>query len=79
MDPFYGKELEKPGKIFADISANRRKERRVEILCYADKKSGCQCPEELKGKPEEWTPEQVEKCHGSKDEHPCAPKERREE
>ena len=40
-------------------------------MCCAEKKTGCQCPEELKGKPEECTPEQVEKCHGSKEEHPC--------
>jgi hypothetical protein len=40
-------------------------------MCCADKKSVCQCPEELRGKPEECTPEQVEKCHGSKEEHPC--------
>lgn len=40
-------------------------------MCCAENKTGCQCPEELKGKPEECTPEQVEKCHGSKEEHPC--------
>ena len=37
-----------------------------------DEKKGCCKPKELKGKPEECTPEQIEKCHGSADEHPCA-------
>ena len=32
---------------------------------------GCQKPEELKGKPEECSPEQVKKCHGDIKEHPC--------
>jgi DNA-binding transcriptional ArsR family regulator len=34
----------------------------------------CQHPEKLKGKPEECTPKQIEKCHGSKKSHPCVPK-----
>ena len=32
---------------------------------------GCTNPEELKGVPEDCTPEQIEKCHGDTDEHPC--------
>jgi len=32
---------------------------------------GCEKPEELKGKPEECTPEQIKKCHGETQEHPC--------
>lgn len=32
----------------------------------------CQRPEELKGKPEECSPEQIRKCHGDVKEHPCA-------
>jgi hypothetical protein len=36
-------------------------------MCCAEKKSGCQCPDELKGKPEE--------CHGTTEEHPCVSKE----
>jgi len=32
---------------------------------------GCQHPENLKTKPEDCTPEQIEACHGSADEHPC--------
>ncbi len=34
-------------------------------------KKGCQKPEELKGKPEECSPEQIEKCHGDVEQHPC--------
>jgi len=33
----------------------------------------CQKPKELIGKPEECSPEQIEKCHGDVEEHPCAP------
>lgn len=39
----------------------------------ADKKK-CQKPENLKGKPEECTPEQIKKCHGTEKTHPCAKK-----
>ncbi|MFZ5450675.1 MAG: ArsR/SmtB family transcription factor [Thermodesulfobacteriota bacterium] len=34
-------------------------------------KTECQKPEELKGKPEECSPEQIKKCHGEASEHPC--------
>jgi ArsR family transcriptional regulator, arsenate/arsenite/antimonite-responsive transcriptional repressor len=34
----------------------------------------CQHPEKLKAKPEECTPKQIEKCHGSKKTHPCVSK-----
>ena len=34
-------------------------------------KSKCQKPENLKGKPEDCTPEQIEKCHGDEKNHPC--------
>ena len=34
-------------------------------------KKKCQKPEELKGKPEECTPEQIKGCHGDAAEHPC--------
>jgi len=40
----------------------------------SDEKKGCQKPEELKGqaqKPEECSPEQIEKCHGDVEGHPC--------
>jgi hypothetical protein len=38
-------------------------------MCY--EKQTCQKPEELKGKPEECSPEQIKKCHGDVIEHPC--------
>ena len=31
----------------------------------------CQRPEQLKGKPEECSPEQIKACHGDAGEHPC--------
>ena len=37
---------------------------------YEEKKT-CQKPEELKGKPEECSPEQIRKCHGEVEDHPC--------
>jgi len=36
-----------------------------------DEKVKCQKPKELKGKPGECPPEQIEKCHGTKTSHPC--------
>jgi hypothetical protein len=35
-------------------------------------KQGCQKPENLKGKPQDCSPEQVKKCHGDAKTHPCA-------
>lgn len=46
-------------------------------MCCSTKGSGCQRPEELKGKPEECTPKQVKKCHGTAKKHPCAPKKQK--
>lgn len=34
-------------------------------------KQNCQKPEELKGQPKDCSPEQIEKCHGSGQGHPC--------
>ncbi len=31
----------------------------------------CEKPEILQGKPEDCTPEQIRKCHGESDAHPC--------
>ena len=39
-----------------------------------EEKQECQKPEELKDKPENCTPEQVEKCHGEHASHPCVDK-----
>ncbi len=36
-----------------------------------DSKKGCQKPEELQGKPEDCSPEQIRTCHGEVSEHPC--------
>jgi len=36
-----------------------------------DEKTQCRKPEELKGKPEECSPEQIKKCHGNAKEHSC--------
>jgi len=36
----------------------------------------CRKPEELIGRPQDCTPEQIEKCHGDVGEHPCEEKER---
>ena len=35
------------------------------------KKTECRKPENLKGKPEDCSPEQIEKCHGTDQKHPC--------
>jgi len=39
-------------------------------MCRPEKES-CQKPENLKGEPEECSPEQIKKCHGDGEEHPC--------
>ncbi|WP_167590624.1 hypothetical protein [Oceanidesulfovibrio indonesiensis] len=31
----------------------------------------CQKPDQLKGKPQECSPEQIKKCHGDDPTHPC--------
>lgn len=33
----------------------------------------CQKPDKLKDRPETCSPEQIEKCHGDSQEHPCTP------
>lgn len=38
-------------------------------MCEKDK--CCQKPDQLKSKPEDCTPEQIEKCHGSEEKHTC--------
>jgi hypothetical protein len=40
-----------------------------------EKKKGCKHPEELKGDPKECSPEQIRKCHGDAEGHPCEPKD----
>jgi hypothetical protein len=38
--------------------------------------NGCQRPEELIGKPEDCSPDQIRKCHGEVKDHPCAPEKK---
>ena len=40
-------------------------------MCGNEKQEGCRKPENLTGKPEECSPEQVKKCHREAGEHPC--------
>ncbi len=42
-----------------------------------EKQQCCEKPENLKGKPEECSPEQIRKCHGTRHEHPCVQKSER--
>lgn len=39
--------------------------------CHEEKKRGCEKPENLKGRPEDCSPEQIKECHGDAQEHPC--------
>ena len=36
-----------------------------------ENQQGCRKPEDLTGKPEDCSPEQIRKCHGEAEEHPC--------
>jgi len=40
-------------------------------------KATCQKPEQLKGKPEECSPQQIKQCHGTEKTHPCVPAEKK--
>lgn len=40
-------------------------------------KENCQCPEKLKSKPSECTPEQIRECQGTAKGHPCKGKKER--
>ena len=40
-------------------------------MCGDAEKQGCQKPENLTGKPEECSPEQIRRCHCDADGHPC--------
>jgi hypothetical protein len=46
-------------------------------MCCNEKKSECQKPENLKGKPGECSPEQIKKCHGDTKTHPCTASEQK--
>ena len=43
-------------------------------MCPDGKDQGCEKPENLKGKPQECSPDQVRKCHGDAKTHPCTSK-----
>jgi hypothetical protein len=45
-------------------------------MCCNEKKEGCQKPENLKGKPEDCSPEQTSACHGDVGDHPCVPEKK---
>jgi hypothetical protein len=36
----------------------------------------CQKPEQLKGKPQDCSSEQIKECHGDLKEYPCTPRQR---
>jgi len=44
------------------------------MCCCNEEKKGCQKPENLKGKLEDCSPEQIKKCHGDVKAHSCLPK-----
>ena len=44
------------------------------MCCCQENNEVCQKPENLKGKPEDCSPEQIRQCHGEVDDHPCIEK-----
>jgi hypothetical protein len=46
-------------------------------MCCRDEKKGCQKPENLQGKPEDCSAEQIKKCHGTADKHACVKPDRK--
>ncbi len=38
-----------------------------------NKNKNCQKPEQLQGKPQDCSPEQIRECHGDVKAHPCLP------
>jgi len=42
-------------------------------MCRRDeRKEACRKPQHLKGEPHDCSPEQIRKCHGDAERHPCA-------
>ena len=72
--PFMEKNLKSLEKFLKSVPGNHFNKREERKMCCIENKSGCQCPKELKGKPEDCTPEQIKECHGTKAKHPCVPK-----
>ena len=58
------------------MPASISRERKEEAMC--EEKKGCQKPENLTGKPEECSPEQIKKCHGDEKDHPCVTESEKE-
>lgn len=48
-------------------------------MCGQNDKCCCQQPENLKSKPADCTPQQVQKCHGEVKHHPCCADDTKEE
>jgi hypothetical protein len=44
------------------------------MCCCQENNEVCQKPENLKGKPEDCSPEQIRQCHGELEDHPCVDK-----
>jgi len=40
-------------------------------MCGNERHEGCQKPENLTGQPQDCSPEQIRKCRGDADDHPC--------
>jgi DNA-binding transcriptional ArsR family regulator len=51
------------------------KKKEVLKMCCRD---CCQQPEQLKGAPQECTPEQIRQCHGDSENHPCVAEKKTE-
>ncbi len=40
-------------------------------MCRNEKQEACQNPQNLKGEPEDCSPEKIHECHGDQENHPC--------
>lgn len=40
-------------------------------MCCNEEQKNCRKPENLTGKPEDCSPEQIRECHGEQENHPC--------
>jgi ArsR family transcriptional regulator len=58
------------GECIRDLDGKLNKKREEINMCACK----CEHPEKLKGSPKECSPKQIEKCHGTKKNHPCVPK-----
>ena len=74
----YSSDMEKIDKFLKDFPATLKLKWVINMGKKENKKE-CKYPEKLKGKPDECTPEQIEKCHDdiSEKNHPCVSKKNR--